>query len=280
MIAIRVYQDELPAPISTLQRYFHEGGKTLLQAVFENTFFVSPQAVHAKTPYYPESARKSQEHYPGLEKCKVGLWQGKEVKLDDNSRAQKAWVKYSGRPIARSSGYGVRHIWGNPWDPTAFTAGWNLAYMPFWAGMLTEDQHPHPEIQRAIKQASWDLYFRNDPVCEVPAFVQDPGMDLDKLLEGTPLLILEPGGDQSLTHPTSIRRDSDPVSIVLEIRSKTNQSWANLKKAVRALQGLDHEPFGTPNVEHTAKSVVRRIARETGLDLAVLEQTFIEFALR
>ena len=34
--------------------------------------------------------------------------------------------------------------------------------MPFWAGMLTEEQHPHPELERAIRQASWDLYFRDN----------------------------------------------------------------------------------------------------------------------
>lgn len=280
MIAVHVHKEELPAPISTLERYLREGGRTLLQAVFENTFFVSPQVVRSRTPYYPEFARKSREHYPGLEKGKASLWQGREIRLDDNRRAQNAWTKYSGRPIKRGSGYGVRHIWGNPWNPAAFTAGWNLTYMPFWAGMLTEDQHPHPEIQQAIKQASWDLFFRNDPVCEVPTFVQDPGMNLEKLLEGTPLLILEPDSHQFLKHPTSIRQqDSDPLSIVLEIRSKTNQSWKNLKKAVRALQGLHHEPFSTPSVEHTAKSVVRRIARETGLDLAVLERKLIDLAL-
>ena len=59
---------------------------------------------------------------------------------------------------------------GHPWNPDAFTAGWNLCYMPFWAGMLTEDQHPLPELQLAIKQASWDLYFQDNQVCEPPDF--------------------------------------------------------------------------------------------------------------
>ena len=62
--------------------------------------------------------------------------------------------------------------------------------MPFWAGMLTEDQHPHPELQTAIRQASWDLYFSDNPVCEAPNFVSDPGMDLAAILNGTPLMVL------------------------------------------------------------------------------------------
>ena len=49
--------------------------------------------------------------------------------LGDNAYAQYAWQKYTGRPIERRSGFGVRHIWGNPWNPDAFTAGWNLCYI-------------------------------------------------------------------------------------------------------------------------------------------------------
>ena len=112
------------------------------------------------------------------------------VRLDGNAKAQQAWRRYSGRPVERGSAYGVRHIWGHPWDPDAFTAGWNLCYMPFWAGMLTEQQHPHAELERAIRQAAWDLYFRHDPVCAPPDYVANPGINLDDLLCGQPLLIL------------------------------------------------------------------------------------------
>ena len=62
--------------------------------------------------------------------------------------------------------------------------------MPFWAGMLTERQHPHPKLGRAVRQAAWDLYFRHDPVCAPPDFVTDPGIDLDAVLGGQPVLIL------------------------------------------------------------------------------------------
>ena len=62
--------------------------------------------------------------------------------------------------------------------------------MPFWAGMLTERQHPHPTLEIAIRQAAWDLYFRNDPVCTPPDFVTEPGMNLDTILRGQPILIL------------------------------------------------------------------------------------------
>ena len=58
---------------------------------------------------------------------------------------------------------------------------------------------------------------------------------------------------------------------VKAIRSQTHQSWSNIRKAVRALQGREHEAFGTPNVGNSAKSCVRKIQREAGLSLAQIE---------
>jgi hypothetical protein len=49
--------------------------------------------------------------------------------------------------------------------------------MPFWAGMLTEEQHQLPELARLIQQVSFDLYFpdNNRPR---PDFVKDQGINL------------------------------------------------------------------------------------------------------
>ena len=58
---------------------------------------------------------------------------------------------------------------------------------------------------------------------------------------------------------------------VQEIRSQTHQSWSNIRKAVRDFQGLHHAPFGTLNVENSAKSCVRKIRSETGLTFAQIE---------
>lgn len=190
MIDTHEHDAPLELPIEALEDYFVRGGTSIIQAAFAHSFFVRPDAVRNRTPYFPGHARCSRQYYPGLSKGATATWQGTEVRLDDNSRAQRAWARYSGRAIARGSGYGVRHIWGHPWDPDAFTAGWNLCYMPFWSGMLTEDQHPHPPLCEAVKQASWDLFFRDDPVCTPPEFVTDPGLDLEQLLGELPLLLL------------------------------------------------------------------------------------------
>ena len=248
------------------------GGVSIIQAAFAHSYFVDPNAVRARTPYYPERARRSREHYPDLDKGNTTTWpgDGREIRLDDNQYAQSAWERYTGRPLARGSGYGLRHIWGNTHNPDAFTAGWNFCYMPFWAGMLTEDQHPHPELQRAIRQASWELYFRDDPVCPSPDFVESPGLDLNAILGEQPLLILDrvaPAKSTRASRPIShnIGNSYEVIERVKGIRTEQHQSWANICKAVRALQGKEHQPFGTPNVANSSKSCVRKILRETGL---------------
>ncbi len=64
---------------------------------------------------------------------------------------------------------------------------------------------------------------------------------------------------------------SGPLSEVLRIRKKTNSSWTNLQKATRSLLRKPQAPFGTKNVENSSKSIVRRMLRETGLDLPALQ---------
>ena len=190
MLYLRIHNGDLVSPVRSLEDYFREGGVSIIQAAFAHSYFVHPDAVRAKTPYFPERARRSREHYSGFEKGRqaIGPGDGREVWLDDNQHAQMAWERYTGHGLVRGTGYSVRHIWGNTWNPDLFTAVWNLCYMPFWAGMLTETQHP--ELERAIRQASWGLNFRNNPVCQPPDFVKNPSMDLSSLLAGQPLLIL------------------------------------------------------------------------------------------
>ena len=274
----QIHRGELANPIEVLENYFQNGQSSIISAAFSHSYFIHPDAVRARTPYFPDRARRSLEHYPDRDRGSAATWSGdgREIRLDFNGAAQRAWRGYTGRRLERGTGYGVRHIWGNPWNPDCYTAGWNLCYMPFWAGMLTEKQHPHPELERAIRQASWDLYFQNNLVSQPPDFVENPGLDLSKLLGGQPILILGKS-DSGITRQANFA-DPDPsggtdkvVERVKAIRSQARQSWSNIRKAARALQGLEHEPFGTPNVENSAKSCVRKINSETGLSFAQIE---------
>lgn len=246
------------------------GEENLIRMAFKHSYFVSPERVREKTLYFPERARYSRTHYPGKRKGEEAVWSGngRTITLDDNSHAQQAWKRYTGT-ILRKSGYGVRHIWGHPWDPDAYTAGWNLCYMPFWAGMLTEKQHPVPQLQAAVHQASWNLYFADNPVCPPPDFVENPQFPLDEILQGQSIQILS---DSSETQTRLGLEES-----LVKIRSERHQSWENLYKGARSLQEKPHEPFGTKNVENSSKSTVRTIIKRSHIpciqeNLAKLEQ--------
>ena len=192
MLYLQLHQGDLFHPVGVLEEYFRQAGTSIIRAAFSHSYFVHPDNVRERTPYFADRARFSRTHYPGVTKGQKTVWlgDGREITVDDNQHAQLAWERYTGRGLLRGTGYSIRHIWGRPWDPEYFTAGWNLCYMPFWAGMLTERQHPHEELELAIRQASWDLYFRTNPVCPPPEEVDDPGLDLGSLLGGQPILIL------------------------------------------------------------------------------------------
>ena len=271
MVNTRIFDGGIVSPINSLEQILRDGRTTLLRAAFQHSYFADPDKVRRNTPLYPDRARTSRKHYPKLQKGALATWHGRTVKLGDNAKAQQAWSRYTGRAIQRGSGYGVRHVWGHPWDPDAFTAGWNLCYMPYWAGMLTEEQHPHEELARAVRQAAWDLHFRDDPVCSPPDFVSDPGLDLDAVLNGLPVLILT--ARAAAKEPLPPNASCSHIDEVLrEVRRMKKQSWSNLCKAVLALQAKPHSPFSTSNVETAAKNAVRLMARRTGLGLVALEK--------
>ena len=192
---LRIHTGEIVSAIQSLEDYFRDGGVSIIQAAFAHSYFVHPDKVRAKTPYYPDRARISREHYSGLDRGERAIWpgDGREVRLGSNQYAQNAWEKYTEHPLARGSGYELRLIWGNPWNPDAFTAGWNFCYMPFWAAKLTEERYARPELVQAFRQASWDLYFKDNPVCQPPDFVNNPNIDLDSILDGQPILYAHSG---------------------------------------------------------------------------------------
>ena len=108
---LKIHIGDLVSPIQSLERYFRDGGISIIQAAFAHSYFAHPDQVRAKTPYYPDSARRSKEHHPGLDKGKITTWpgDGRQIRLDYNQKAQLAWEQYTGRKRSRASGYGVRH---------------------------------------------------------------------------------------------------------------------------------------------------------------------------
>ena len=108
MVSCHIQHEDLVPAIQSLEDYFREGGTSIIQAAFKHTYFVHPDAVLTKTPYFPERARRSREHYAGIDKGDRTIWKagdGREIILDDNSRAQMAWERYTGHRLLRKSGY-------------------------------------------------------------------------------------------------------------------------------------------------------------------------------
>ena len=139
--------------------------------------------------------------------------------------------------------------------------------------IVTAPNHPHPESERAVRQAAWDLYFRDDPVCIPPEFVTDPGIDLDAVLCGQPVLLLAGGVAAAKRRGIPAGASNEDVDArIRELRRITRQSWSNLLKAALSLQGKPHQPFGTGSVQATAQSAIRGMQRETALDFAALER--------
>ena len=94
MLYLQIHTGTLVSPIQSLERYFQDGGVSIIQAAFAHSYFVHPDQVRERTPYYPDHARRSREHYPGLDKGKIATWpgDGRQVRLDDNQRAQMAGI--------------------------------------------------------------------------------------------------------------------------------------------------------------------------------------------
>lgn len=97
--------------------------------------------------------------------------------------------------------------------------------MPFWLGMLIEEQHPYEPIQKAIQQASYDIFFKSG-VLPTPPYVADPGLDLEKLLGGQKIRIL--GRSCRVPKEPAVQHGVTPREQIKAIRRRTNQSWSNL----------------------------------------------------
>ena len=92
------HSEDLVPAIQSLEDYFREGETSIMQAAFKHTYFVHPDAVRDRTPYFPDRARRSREHYPGIDK-------GKRAHLESWRRKGS----YPGRQLEGPDGVGEVH---------------------------------------------------------------------------------------------------------------------------------------------------------------------------
>ena len=194
MPKLHIHAGKIVHARQTQEDYHQKSGISIIQAAFMYSYFVHPDKVRAQTPYFPNKAHINKKCYPGRGERDCAKWcgDGRTVRLSKNQPAQSALAGYTGRTLVslRNLGYEARHIWGRSWNPDAFTAGWNLCFMPFWTSKPAEE-YQDPQLTQAFRQASWDLYFKNNPVCEPPEFVSNPNRHLDCILGEQPILILD-----------------------------------------------------------------------------------------
>ena len=114
MLYLQIHQGDLSHPVGVLKEYFHQAGTSIIRAAFSHSYFVHPDNVRERTPYFADRARFSRTHYPGAAKGQKAIWpgDGREIIVDDNQHAQLAWERYTGRGLLRGTGYSIRHIWG------------------------------------------------------------------------------------------------------------------------------------------------------------------------
>ena len=207
MPEIELHDGNLPHPISALENYFQTGGVSLIQAAFAHSYFIDPESVRQKVVYFPNRARRSREHYPGLDKGKRALWSGngREVVLG----LQPAGSDGLGTLYRSTSGkrdwlFRSPHL-GAPVGPGRLYGRVESMLHAVLGRNANGRANPHEELEQAIRQASWDLYFRENSVCDPPGFVKNPGCDLDSLLADQPILVLQ------RNHRIKVRRPNQLV---------------------------------------------------------------------
>src|SRR5207247_1876119 len=88
------------------------------------------------------------------------------------------------------TGYHIAHVFHRASDPIFNTAGWNLAAVPGFLKLFTEEQDKIDLLHDVLQQAAFNLYFKDLTLgIDVPVSVSDRGIDLCKLCPGwTPRL--------------------------------------------------------------------------------------------
>ncbi len=170
---------------------FNKGVDQLTSFLLHHSYFVHPERLrqhfnkHRHWAYFPNCVRESNQYHKGKHKGQESHWEGRAVRVCDNTKARLAFSRFSGLVLAgnkddrRIRGYHVAHVWERVYDPECFTAGWNLCLMPGFLKLFTEQQDRMTLLHEAIEQAAFDLFFRGELLgLRCPAFVRDHGRNL------------------------------------------------------------------------------------------------------
>ncbi|RYZ40431.1 MAG: hypothetical protein EOO71_16220 [Myxococcaceae bacterium] len=83
------YRNPLPSPMLVLEELLLRAGLTLVEATLRYSFFIAPEAVRARCPWFPNRSRMSRQHFPLGDCGDRALWREREVTLGHNFRGNR-----------------------------------------------------------------------------------------------------------------------------------------------------------------------------------------------
>ena len=157
----------------------------ICRIILKSTYFLDPRLVKRSPVMHPDFVRESKEHHPGKKKGSNSEWEGRTVKVTDNTKARNAFEKYSGIRMGGKNrtipkGWDVAHIWGRVYDPRFFTAGWNICLMPDFLRNFCEEQSGNVHLQPILQKVAFELYIQSDVVpIDVIHLISEPKIVVD-----------------------------------------------------------------------------------------------------
>ena len=150
--------------------------------LLSSTLFIHPEVVKLNPVMFPDAVRESNEYHSGVKRSNPSTWEGNKVNVYDNGKARTAFGQYTklkmgGKDRNVPKGLHVAHIWERVFDPNFFTAGWNICLIPDFLKIYTEKQAGTEMIAKHLRQAGFDIYFKNINI-ELPTGICDQGIDL------------------------------------------------------------------------------------------------------
>jgi hypothetical protein len=124
---MRAKRPSLTPAKDILLELFEGGEAELAGFLLRHTYFLSPDRIRERfektksAAWFPDCVRGSRQYHKGKQKKDQSVWEGRTVKVFDNTKARLAFASFSGLLMAgdkegRIRGYHVAHIWERVYD--------------------------------------------------------------------------------------------------------------------------------------------------------------------
>ena len=202
------------------------GEEGFIKAVIENSYFLSPELVHARFDEMARAlaigeklyARKSTQddlyqmkgsdrlYVDGSFKCPIVL------DKDGNAEVRKVINTETGYTISQGKGsifqnYCISHVWGKAYDPRYFSSLWNLAIVPAWGNSLMDKMadEESDEVERlaarlkATIESVCSTLYKMDELCWKELKMSQPLVNDAVEVKSQTLSVFVLEGDMAIT---------------------------------------------------------------------------------